>query len=249
MGILCRMLALSITLALCSLAAASLIWRYDLYDKEPWWAMLLAAAMGGGGMYFVGDVQEWIGGWVGSDPARFAIVAAGSEETLKLLCVVVVARIIRGVFNDPVDGVIYGSLVGFGCAFEESIAYFIDPVSRPWGPPTEVIRILGHLIFGGLAGAGVGFIRCSSMGRFKATRLLVYGFTAAVALHFAWDVLAARMYVREFPSLVERAAQVVIMLAGMIAYGSALVIAWTAARERFRGEHWRRLLKPPSRIV
>lgn len=243
----CRVLALIVTLSLCTVAAVALIWRYDLYDKEPWWAILIAVGLGAAGMFAVASPQEALAAWVGNAPSRFAFVAASTEESMKLGIVLLIAAALRRVFNDPVDGIIYGSLVGLGCAVEESVAYYIDPVSRPWGPPTEVIRIMGHLIFGGLSGFGVGLFRSATMDRRRARAYFAVGFGSAVLLHYLWDVLAASAFVRSTPTNFDRVAQVGLMLAGFGAYAVILCIAWAEARKTFRGEHWRRLLSSPAR--
>ncbi|MBL8746018.1 MAG: PrsW family intramembrane metalloprotease, partial [Phycisphaerae bacterium] len=226
--------------------ALALIWRYDLYDKEPWWAILTAVALGVLGMHYIETPQEILGGWIGNAPARFAFVASMSEESMKLLGVLVFALLISRVFNDPVDGMIYGSLIGLGCAIEESIAYYFNPITQPWGPPTEIIRILGHLVFGGLTGFGIGLLRDPSIPRRHASISFILGFAAAVLLHFLWDLLACRAYLRSTPTNLERAAQVALMLAGFVAYAAALRHAWTHAQRRFQGQHWRRLLSSPK---
>lgn len=241
------MVALVVTLGLCTFAAAALVWRYDLYDKEPWWALLAAAGAGAVGMWGAGVCQEGLARWVGAEPTRFALVAAVSEEAVKLAVVVGIARWLRRAFNDPVDGVIYGSVVGFGCAFIESVAYYVHPVARPWQPPVEVIRVMGHLIFGGLGGMGVGLVAASAVPRRRAWGWLFVGFGAAVGLHFAWDVQAARTLMRHGPTAADRVIQVGLMLTGMIAYFVALRRAWEAARERFAAGSWRGLLWTPTR--
>lgn len=238
---------LVITLTLCSIAALSLVWRYDLYDKEPWWALLFAAGLGIGGMNAIEHVQVWCCGWMGAEPVRFALIASVTEEVLKLACVLTVAVMLSRVFNDPVDGIIYGSVVGFGCAIEESIAYFYVPVSRPWGPGPEVIRVMGHLIFGGLGGFGVGLIVCKTITRRRAWLFFALGLSAALLLHFLWDVLASRMLLRSQPTNADRVLQCSLMLVGLIAYAAALKFAWADACRAFKGEHWKRLLWAPTK--
>lgn len=246
-GTLALVVGLILTLSLCSIAALALVWRYDLYDKEPWWALLFAAGLGFVGMDAIEPVQVWCAGWMGAEPVRFALIASVTEEALKLACVIAVAVMLRRVFNDPVDGIIYGSVVGFGCAIEESIAYFYEPVSRPWGPGPEVIRVMGHLIFGGLGGFGVGLIVCNTVSRRRAWLLFVLGFSTALLLHFLWDVLASGMVMRAQPTNTDRVLQISLMFVGLIAYAAALKLAWTDACRAFEGEHWKRLLWAPTK--
>lgn len=43
-----------LTLGLCAVFAAALVWRYDLYEREPWYMVLLAVASGIGAMEGIG---------------------------------------------------------------------------------------------------------------------------------------------------------------------------------------------------
>ena len=116
-------------------------------------------------------------------------MASLEEEALKLLVVVLFAVFARRIFNDPMDGIIYGSLAGLGAALEEGVAVLRrgPPAGRP--SPEELVRLCGHLVFGGLGGFGVGRARLRQPGWPWAVAL---GFGAAVSLHFGWDVLALR---------------------------------------------------------
>jgi RsiW-degrading membrane proteinase PrsW (M82 family) len=105
------------TLALCALGAAFIVYRNDLYDREPAWLLALTAGLGGTAMWLAGLVESWTLDWSGltSRPA-IAALAAAVEETAKVLVVAAVALSARKAFNDPLDGLIYGSLAGLGMA-------------------------------------------------------------------------------------------------------------------------------------
>ncbi len=45
---------LYVTLALCALLAGLLVYRYDMYDREPWYMMVTAIVVGATAMWGTG---------------------------------------------------------------------------------------------------------------------------------------------------------------------------------------------------
>lgn len=219
-------------LAVGAAAAGLWVYRYDLYEKEPWWALLLAAACGALGMWLVGFLQEEISHRIGLGAIRFAVVASTTEEALKIACVFLIALLIPRVFNDPVDGVIYGSMAGFGCAVFETIAHFQEPMGRPWTLLPETTRLLGHLVFGGIAGVGVGFVMPGWKWKGRGRAYTLLGYTGAVLVHALWDVVAIGNLQIEKPTLATKIYQPSIMLLGLVFYGLALRTTWKEAERR-----------------
>src|SRR5690606_24377502 len=95
-------------------------------------------------------------GDTGTTDGAIALVAATHEGLGKFLVVLLIALLFRGVFNDPADGIIYGSLVGLGAGLMESIALLGFGGGRSFLPPAEIVRLLGHAVFGGITGYGLG---------------------------------------------------------------------------------------------
>src|SRR5690606_3183208 len=85
--------------------------------------------------------------------------AAVTEELAKLAVVWAIALLWRRQFNDPMDGLIYGSFAGLGCAIEESVGLHGWPTGAALLPLQEPIRLLGHLVMGGIGGFAVGLWR------------------------------------------------------------------------------------------
>jgi RsiW-degrading membrane proteinase PrsW (M82 family) len=99
------------TLGWCTLGAAIVVYRHDLYDREPIPLLALTVLLGMGAMSLAGHVEAWtLSSSRLTTPGAIATVAALEEELLKLLVVVAIAVGARRQFNDPIDGLIYGSM-------------------------------------------------------------------------------------------------------------------------------------------
>ncbi len=114
------------------------------------------------------------------------IAAPISEEIFKGLGVLAVYLIFRYEFDDVFDGVVYGSLVGFGFAAIENVLYFLSSGNTGYLPTLVLMRAflfgLNHAFFTSLTGIGFGIARNakSSFMRFLAPLL---GLTAAITAH------------------------------------------------------------------
>lgn len=220
-----RMVFMYITLGICAVLAAGLVYRYDLFEKEPWYMVLLAMTAGGLVMSTMGVIENGLLDLAGEPPRPawlIAIVAGGCEELAKLALVIGIAVLARRHFNDPMDGIIYGSLVGLGMAVEESLYFMrINPPAIDRLPNTEFIRLAGHLVFGGIAGFGVGMIRMRMRG---AVVVLMACFAVAFGLHMAWDWIAFTAMYAGRMSGIQTALAVAIMLSGMLLYGRLVVV-------------------------
>lgn len=212
------------TLALCALGAAVLVYRYDLYDREPLPLVGLVVGLGALAMGLSGRIELFV-----FERQRLegslaqAAVASLVEETGKLVAVLAVAFLARRAADDPMDGLIYGSLAGLGAALEEGVAVLRAlPAGTPWLPPEELVRLCGHLVMGGLAGFGVGRARRRDRGWVGT---LAFGFACALFLHFGWDALS--LQAAGFPEGPSRPALLgaALMLGGLLLYGRLVVVA------------------------
>ena len=111
---------------------AAALTLFDPYEKEPpllmvgvfLWGLIVAAgsallintAFGIGFVFLTGSEALAMGGTA-------VVVAPLVEETVKGLAVLGVFLYFRHEFDSVVDGVIYGSLVGFGFAAAENVNY------------------------------------------------------------------------------------------------------------------------------
>jgi len=213
---------LYLTLGICSLGGAALVYRYDLYDREPPAMLALTVGLGAGAMALAGRLEAASFARLETDStATLALVGAGYEEALKLLVVALLALLARS-FNDPMDGLIYGSMSGLGMALEEGVAVLrAMPSGGGMLPPEELVRLCGHLVMGGIGGFGVG---CLFFRGWKGMPGATGSFLSAVLLHFGWDVAALRAEAGTGLGGRESLLGAALMLAGLLLYGRLVVI-------------------------
>jgi len=223
-------MSLYVAVCLSAFLAALLVYRYDLYNREPWYLIALAAGLGFAAMRLVAASELFALGFVETDAAA-AAVAALVEEAARLATVVAIAFLFPKDFDDPMDGIIYGSIVGLGMAAEESL-HFLQARSAVelFLFPLELVRLLGHLVMGGIAGFGVGVGRLGIPGWRRA---FLASFSAALALHFTWDWVALAAAFRTTLSTSLTVLAVAIMLAGIVLYGFLVVAGSRLSRARF----------------
>jgi RsiW-degrading membrane proteinase PrsW (M82 family) len=223
-------MSLYIAVALSACLAGVLVYRYDLYNREPWYLLAIAAALGALAMRGAGALETLSLGFA-DGPVIRAAVAAAYEELARLAVVSAIAVTFRADFDDPMDGIIYGSIVGLGMALEES--FYLLNLMRAGNVlvlPVELVRLLGHLVMGGIAGFGVGM---------AATRLpgwpavLARSFGIALALHFAWDWIALASPDGESLPAPRAFLAIGVMLAGVLAYGWLVVQGTRLSKVRF----------------
>lgn len=231
---------LYLTLAACGVVIAAVAIRYDLYEREPW--ALLAAAMAGGAvlMWAVGQGQVAVlrAAYLSDAPlsdTKFALMAGFSEETAKLGVVLLVALVTRRHFNDPLDGLVYGSFAGLGAALEESVAVLRNMPGQRFLPPQEPIRLAGHLVMGGISGFGAGVLVMRR--RWVAAGAIALSLLAAALLHTLWDVVA--FDAADYYAVNHRlkgwhtASPMALMLGGMILYRGLAGAGARMARAHF----------------
>jgi RsiW-degrading membrane proteinase PrsW (M82 family) len=221
--------SLYVAVCLSAFLAAVLVYRYDLYNREPWHLVALAAGLGFGAMRLLAPAELWVLGLVEASAAR-AAAAAIAEETTRLAVVFAIALVFPRDFDDPMDGIIYGSLIGLGMAAEESLHFLqAKSASELLLFPQELVRLLGHLVMGGIAGFGVGIGRT---GRRGWQRALLATFGAAIALHFSWDWVSLATDGTTLSTGLTFVAAV-IMLAGIGIYGTLVVVGSRLSRATF----------------
>jgi RsiW-degrading membrane proteinase PrsW (M82 family) len=186
---------LYLSLGGCSILAIALVMQYDLHRREPWHCMILAIVAGGLAMYGCMKGQEllalrWDVFHNTDAVVRWAILAGTTEELTKLLVVVMMALVFRRHFDEPIDGLIYGAMAGLGAALTESIQMQGIPHQLTTLPREEPIRLMGHLVMGGIGGFGVGLVRFIS---WKYIPVAMACLISAVSVHVMWDVIAYKL--------------------------------------------------------
>lgn len=169
----------------------------DRWEPEPKSLVFFAVAWGGivaVGLTLLVDIALTLAtGGIGDDLGS-VIQAPIVEELFKGLGVYLIFLMGRRTFDGPVDGVVYGALVGGGFAFTENIQYFALSLLEGGGADltaTFVMRGLmspfAHVMFTALTGLAMGLMarRGESAGAVAGGGAL--GMLGAILLHGFWN--------------------------------------------------------------
>jgi RsiW-degrading membrane proteinase PrsW (M82 family) len=194
-------LVLGITTAFLGCIVA-VIWWVDRYDREPVWLVVAVAAWGGIVSPFLvrlcAEPTQWLVASLsgGSQDPRWLVVGAAPvvEELVKGIGIVLVIRLTRE-FDNPTDGVVYGTAVGLGFAVTENLVYALAGVAQNLTTPMVIGLVVRRTLFtagvhalgSSAVGAGLGFARLASK-RWRAALWIMLGFVAAVVLHGGWNL-------------------------------------------------------------
>jgi len=133
---------------------------------------------------------------IGMDPLLNEILAIivrapVVEEGWKLLGILLVLWMGRKAFDGPVDGLVYGMLIGAGFAFTENIQYFVTAL---YSAGVEGLAVnffmrgimspFAHAMFTGAIGLMIGLAKRS--GR-SIPLFTIIGYIIGVALHALWN--------------------------------------------------------------
>ena len=228
----------------CAFGAAVLVWRHDMYDREPWWALLAAALLGALLMPVCGAAEDFVIYRGTATPSSLWIAANAAfwEGMARMAVTAAAATLLPRIFNDPMDGVTYGSMAGLGMAVYESGLYL--RAGAPGGG--EFARLYAHLVLGGIAGFPFGMLRMRMPGAGRS--LLLCGIGAAL-LHWAID--AASLHAVARPEFLT-GATVVVCAAVLVAtgvYGGLTAHAAEWSRARFAPFSMKRLLGWPLNLI
>lgn len=187
-----------VPLALCLIG---LRW-VDRWDPEPRVLLALGLLWGAGtsvaGALLIGDVFTELffdpAGALKMDTFGAVVQAPIVEELVKGAGVLLIFWINRAHFDGPIDGIVYGGMVGAGFAFTENILYFGSSYLSPSAPgelaTVFVLRGLfspfAHVMFTAWTGFALGL--CAGRGkRGRWPLYLLLGLIPAMAGHFLWN--------------------------------------------------------------
>ena len=188
--------------ALVTLLLTAIIRRLDLFEDEPGPLLLAAYAWGfvAAPTIVVVANDHLISALERVGLASWSAALAGptDEELIKVLGVVLVLYAGRAHVTRPLNGLVYGAMVGLGFEVSENISYIVqgaimDPNSDAVGAlQVGLSRVLvgfgAHVMFSAIAGFGVAYALTAfriSVARRIGVALGAY--LLAWALHFAWN--------------------------------------------------------------
>jgi RsiW-degrading membrane proteinase PrsW (M82 family) len=207
------------------------IWWLDRYEKEPPWLLALAFLWGAFPAAIASVLVELaldipiaaLGGEsLVANLASASISAPLVEESAKGIALIGLVLVFRHEFDDVLDGIVYGAMIGFGFAFTENLFAYFLPILREEGIGSGLTNIvlrtlvfgLNHAFWTGIIGAAVGYARLS---RDWGRRIVVpfAGWTMAVLLHAIHNAGAA---------LVEQTACLSLGVSLLVDWGGVLLL-------------------------
>ena len=194
--------AIGMVLAVIPLAGVLLAVRLvDRWEPEPRGLVIAAVAWGAVGAVALALLVDLAlsPAMVVVDPAvgdAFSSVVQAPivEELAKGLGVLLLFVFGRRAFDGPVDGVVYGALVGAGFAFTENILYFATSLIE--GGVTEVtftfvlrgvLSPFAHVMFTAVTGYALGRAARSGASHAAALGPWLLGMLGATVLHAVWN--------------------------------------------------------------
>jgi RsiW-degrading membrane proteinase PrsW (M82 family) len=153
------------------------LWWFDRYEKEPL-GLLIAAFVWGAVPAIVFSLIaqlileipiSYFVSPLASDLIGATVVAPLTEETFKGGALLLLLLFFRREIDSPLDGIIYGGLVGFGFAAVENVFYFAGALMEAGLGGLALLTVfrafvfgLNHALFTGLTGLGLALARTAS---------------------------------------------------------------------------------------
>jgi RsiW-degrading membrane proteinase PrsW (M82 family) len=116
------------------------------------------------------------------------------EEAAKGLGVFLIYAAARRAFDGPIDGIVYGALVGAGFAFTENIQYFAISIIEGGAAQASatfflraILSPFAHVMFTALTGFAFGLAARRALRPGAALRYGFVGLIGAIALHAFWN--------------------------------------------------------------
>lgn len=176
MGVLFSILLVPVAGILPMVVYALVLWWFDRYEKEPLGLLVAAFLWGAIPAIIFSLIAELLldipishfaepmtAGLIGA-----AVVAPIAEEIFKGIALLFLLLFFRTEIDSPLDGIIYGGLVGFGFAAVENIFYFGGAAMETGLGGVLLLAVfraflfgLNHALFTGLIGLGLA-LACTS---------------------------------------------------------------------------------------
>jgi RsiW-degrading membrane proteinase PrsW (M82 family) len=175
---------------------AVLVWWFDRYEKEPLHLLVISFLWGVAPAIVIAALVELVlallSGYSGDTAStgisifNLGVIAPAVEEGVKMLGLLGVFWIAGKEIDGPLDGIIYGAMVGFGFAATENVLFFLTSASVG---ELLVMIFLRAMVFGSLhamlaafTGLGLAFARYAR-GTGRAILWAAGGYLMAVVFH------------------------------------------------------------------
>jgi len=220
---------------------ATLVWWFDRYEKEPLWLLSVAFIWGALPAVILSFVLESsldisaIGlSEVLGNLLDASIIAPVIEEAAKALALLGIYIILRHEFDGVLDGIVYGSLIGFGFGMTENALYFMSNTLE--GSPISWNFLvfmrsgvfgLNHSFYTSLTGAALGYARLARE-RWKRWLVPLVGLSAAIFFHTVHNLFAT---LAEYVCF-SLGVSVLSQMGGLLILLVILFLAWGEEKER-----------------
>ena len=186
------------TLLLVAVVAA--VWWFDRYDREPLhlvvgvflWGALAAPVIAVFG-------SSALAAGSGSDPTVMAVwIGPLVEEVAKAFGVILVVLLSKE-FDNPTDGLVYGTAAGLGFAATENLVYTLAGVGESAIGGTLLLVFIRTALAAGIHALSSatfgGFLGFAYLSRNRGERLtwLIVGLVGAVVIHAGWNFMLLQM--------------------------------------------------------
>ncbi len=226
-----------------------LVLQLDRYEHEPWqvlvaaflWGALVATFIAAILNSIIGEVLTGLLGEGLGEVLSTSAVAPVIEESAKGFALLLLYWIVRHEFDNVLDGIVYGSLVGIGFAMTENILYFGRMMESNGIAGLGVLFYLrvflggfGHALYTGTTGAGLGFAR-ETRRRWLIPLIVPGAYILGVLQHAAWNFLAATVVPALLPDdlspivllfVVMPLTSTILMAPGLLALMIIAILAW-----------------------
>jgi len=180
-----------------------LVWLVDRYEKEPARLLVVTFVWGAIPAVILSLIFETIlhipldALGVATDFVSSSIIAPLVEETVKALALWGLYLFIKAEFDDVLDGLVYGALIGLGFGMTENVAYFLHSYGEggwlQWLVTVAVRSLLfglTHAFYTGIVGAALGYARLAR-DKWKRRWVPVAGLAAAMIFHAIHNATAS----------------------------------------------------------
>ncbi len=172
------------------------LWWFDRYEKEPLGLLAIAFFWGAIPAVVLSIIGEIVAGVplatldaASSEVIGSSAIAPFVEESVKGMIVFGLYGIFYKEFDSPIDGIIYGALVGHGFGMTENLLYFLGAwADGGWASWSVVVFVrafvfgLNHAFFTSLTGLGLYLARMSR-NAFARGVFAILGLSAAMLFH------------------------------------------------------------------
>lgn len=187
-------------------AVVAAVWWFDRYDREPvrlvvgvfLWGAVAAPIFAVAGC-------SGLGVGLGIGPTSMVCWLGPVVEELAKAVGVILVLLLSKEFDNPTDGLVYGTAAGLGFAATENLAYGVAGVGQPVIGGTVMLVLVRTVLSAGIhavaTGTFGGFLGAAYLSRNRIERLTWsgLGLTVAVAIHGGFNFLILQLGVAADP--------------------------------------------------